>query len=116
RDLGEELSLEAEWILGTIFHFGYGAAWGMIYALAEEQLDLHPAVGGTALGGLIYAITFPEWGGAVQTQVERPPEARTSRMTFVAASVAFSFGLATAYASHAMRARVRDRIRDRLHL
>ena len=110
RDLGKEMPIEAEWLLGTLFHFGYGATWGILYSLADEHLDLHPAAGGTALGGLIYAITFPDWGGAVQTQVERPPEVRTSRMTFVAASVAFTFGLATAYASHAMKLRLRDRV------
>ena len=108
-DLGEDLPLEAEWILGTLFHVGYGATWGMLYALAEDELNLHPAVGGAALGALIYAITFPRWGVAVQTDVERPPEARTTRMTFVAASVAMSFGLATAFASHALRPRLRDR-------
>lgn len=110
RDLGEDLPLEAEWILGTLFHLGYGATWGMLYALAEDELDLHPAIGGTALGALIYAITFPRWGVAVQTEVERPPQVRTRRMTIVAASVALSFGLATAYASHALRPRLLDRM------
>ena len=110
RDMGEELPLELEWILGTIFHFGYGATWGMLYALLEEEIDLHPAIGGTALGALIYGITFPRWGGAVQTDVERPPEVRTRRMTFVAASVALTFGLTTAFVSHAIRPRLRDRL------
>lgn len=111
RDLGRELSLEAEWVLGTLFHFGYGAAWGAIYGLVEERLEPHPLVGGGALGALIYAITFPRWGGAVQTQVERPPEARTRRMTFVAASVAMTYGIATAYAVAAMKPRVTRRLR-----
>jgi hypothetical protein len=107
RDVGEEMPLEAEWLLGTLFHFGYGAAWGMLYAMADEHLDMHPALGGTALGAVIYAITFPEWGVAVQTQVEKPPHQRTDRMTFVAASVALTFGLATAYASNALKLRSR---------
>lgn len=110
RDLGEELPLAAEWVLGTLFHFGYGAGWGMLYALLDEELDVHPAVGGAAMGAIIYGITFPRWGGAVQTQVERPPEERTSRMTFVAASVALTFGLTTAYAAHALKLRLRDRV------
>ena len=109
RDFGEDLPLEVEWILGTLFHFGYGVTWGMLYALLEEEVELHPALGGTALGALIYGITFPRWGAAVQTDVERPPEARTRRMTFVAASVALTFGLTTAFVSHAMRPRLRDR-------
>lgn len=105
RRFGEDLPLELEWLLGTAFHFGYGATWGALYALLEEQVEMHPAAGGAALGALIYGITFPRWGGAVQTDVERPPEVRTRRMTFVAASVALSFGLATAYASHTLRQR-----------
>ena len=109
RDLGEDLPLAAEWVLGTLFHFGYGAAWGMLYALLDDQLDVHPAVGGAAMGAVIYGITFPRWGGAVQTQVERPPEARTRRMTFVAASVALTFGLSTAYAAHELKLRLRER-------
>jgi len=107
RDLGKEMPIELEWILGTLFHFGYGAAWGILYSLVDEEFDLHPAIGGAAMGGIIYAITFPRWGGAVQTQVERPPEARTGRMTLVAASVALTFGVATAYAAHALRLRLR---------
>jgi hypothetical protein len=110
RDLGQELPLEAEWALGTVFHFGYGALWGALYGIAEDKLRPPPLVGGAALGGLIYAITFPRWGGAVQTQVERPPEVRTSRMTFVAASVALTYGVATAYATHAMKPRPRRRL------
>jgi hypothetical protein len=112
RDLGAELPLEAEWALGTLFHFGYGATWGAIYGMAEEQLEPHPLVGGAALGALIYAITFTRWGGAVQTQVERPPEVRTRRMTFVAASVAMTYGIATAYATRAMKPRPKQRLLD----
>ena len=47
------------------------------------------------LGAVIYLITFPKWGAAVLTGTERPAGARTPRMTFVAASVAMAFGIAT---------------------
>src|SRR5690606_9554089 len=109
RDIGKDMPIELEWILGTLFHFGYGASWGILYSLVDEEFDLHPAIGGAAMGGIIYAITFPRWGGAVQTQVERPPETRTRRMTFVAASVALTFGVSTAYAVNALRLRPRRR-------
>lgn len=95
-DLGQTLSPVERWTLGTGFHLGYGAFWGASYALIRERYPVHPVVGGTLLGGLIYFITFPRWGGAVQTQTERPPEERTSRMTFVAASVTLGFGILTA--------------------
>lgn len=108
RDLGKEMPIEAEWALGTFFHFGYGAAWGILYSLIDEEFEVHPALGGAALAALIYAITFPRWGGAVQTQVERPPQVRTRRMSLVAASVTISFGLTTAYVSHALKLRLRE--------
>lgn len=95
RDLGEDLSPTAEWTLGTAFHLGYGAFWGASYAAARERTGVDPLVGGTALGALIWGITFPRWGGAVQTQTERPPEQRTWRMEVVLASVALGFGLST---------------------
>ncbi len=102
-DMGTTLSAAERWTLGTAFHLGYGAAWGAAYALVQERFPVHPLIGGTLLGGFIYLITFPRWGGAVQTQAERPPEVRTRRMTFVAASVTLAFGFATAITYQALR-------------
>lgn len=93
---GESLSPVTKWMLGTAFHLGYGAFWGALYAAGRERRPVNPLLGGSLLGGLIYGITFPRWGGAVQTRTERPPGRRTERMTFVAASVTLAFGLATA--------------------
>lgn len=106
-DVGIDVSVAAKWALGTVFHFGYGAAWGAGYALACERRPVHPLLGGALLSGLIYVITFPRWGGAVQTQTERPPEERTDGMDIVAASVCLSFGVATALLNEALRSRIR---------
>lgn len=95
-DLGQTLSVVERWTLGTGFHLGYGALWGMSYALVREHHSVHPVMGGTLLAGLIYAITFSSWGGAVQTRTERPPGERTRRMTFVTASVTLGFAIPTA--------------------
>jgi hypothetical protein len=103
RDVGLTLPASAEWVLGTAFHLGYGVTWGALYAAARERLHPHPVAGGLALGALIYGITFPRWGGAVQTQTERPPEHRTRAMEFVAASVTLGYGLATALAYEKIR-------------
>ncbi len=93
--LGRDPSPDQEWVLGSVFHVAYGAGWGAMYGLAARRFDFSPLLGGAALGTLIYGITFPRWGGAVLTGTERPPEQRTARMTFVAWSVALSFGVAT---------------------
>ena len=90
-----KLSSRHHWVLGTLFHFGYGAFWGAGYALAVRDREVSPLVGGTLLGGLIYALAFPRWGAAVVTKTERPPEKRTAKMNIVAWSVALSYGVAT---------------------
>lgn len=104
--VGERVSPPTAWVLGTAFHFGYAAFWGAVYALARERFRFSPVVGGAILGGLIYGITFPSWGGAVQTEVERPPEVRSRRMTFVALSVAAAFGMSTAMVYERFRNKV----------
>lgn len=94
--VGEDLSTRAAWALGTVFHLGYGAGWGALYALARERRPVDPLIGGLALGGVIYAVTFPRWGGAVQTRTERSWKRRSREMEVVAASITLGFGLATA--------------------
>lgn len=107
KRLGEAIGVEpsnpTKWALGTAFHFGYGAFWGMTYAALRERRPLHPVVGGALLGGLIYAVTFPRWGGAVQTGTERRPGRRSDGMEVVAASVCLSFGVVAAFANEALR-------------
>lgn len=104
-DLGTMLSAAQRWTLGTAFQLGYGAAWGVAYALVRERYPIHLVAGGPLLGGLTDLITFPWWGGGVQTQTERPPGIRTRRMTVVAASVTLAFELVTAISYHAPRGR-----------
>lgn len=96
--MGKPLPEDVKWLAATAFHFAYAAAWGTLYAAASRRRPLHPLVGGLALGGLIYAITFPRWGGAVRTRTEPPPGARSARKEVVLATATFAFGLGTALA------------------
>jgi hypothetical protein len=105
RDVGVDLSAPAKWTLGTAFHLGYGATWGAGYAAVRERYPVHPLVGGALLAGIIYGITFPNYGTAVQTQTERPVGVRTRRMEVVLASICLSFGLTTALAYERLRKR-----------
>lgn len=102
---GESLSDPARWALGTAFHLGYGAFWGGSYALVRERTGRAPAALGAGLGALIYGITFPRWGGAVQTGTENPPERRSTGEEVLLLSVALGFGLATAYLYEPLRPR-----------
>jgi hypothetical protein len=98
---GESLPDSWRWMLGTLFHYGYGASWGALYALLDGWLAARhrpppPLLGGSLLGAVLYALAFGPLGMAVQTGTERPPERRPAAKTAVAWSVALTFGLVAA--------------------
>lgn len=94
--LEQELPEDSKWLAASAFHFGYATFWGSLYALLYERRPVRPFLGGLALGGFIWLITFPPWGGAVLSGSERPPGQRSLRMEIVMGSAAFTFGLGTA--------------------
>jgi len=93
---GLRLREDTKWLAASAFHFGYAVFWGGAYALAYQRWRPHPVVGGAALSTLIYAITFPHWGGAVLTGTESPPHRRSWRQELVLATAALTFGFGTA--------------------
>jgi hypothetical protein len=96
RLAGVRLREDTRWLAASAFHFGYATFWGTLYALAHRRWRPHPLIGGAVLGGVIYAATFPHWGGAVVTGSEPPPHRRSWRLEVVLATAAMSFGLVTA--------------------
>lgn len=103
RQAGTDVSPAQKWVLGTLFHYAYGAGWGAAYALGRELSGTTPARGGGLMGGLIYGLTFPPGGLGEKTRAERPRERRTRRMELVALSVSAGFGLAAALCYEAVR-------------
>ena len=87
---------DTKWLAASAFHFGYATFLGAVYALAYRRWRPHPLLGGAALGALIYAITFPHWGGAVLSGTEPPPHRRSWRQELVLVTAALTFGLGTA--------------------
>jgi len=87
---------DVKWLAASAFHFGYAALWGALYALAYERRPVHPLAGGLLLAGVIYAITFTPWGGAVQSGAEMPPRQRSRRKEAVLVTAPLTFGLGTA--------------------
>ncbi len=96
RRLNTRVPEDTRWLLASTFHFGYASFWGVLYALAYERWHVRPWVGGLAMAALIHAITFPEWGAAVQIGSEAPPRHRSWRMEVVYLTAPLIFGLGTA--------------------
>jgi hypothetical protein len=113
---GRSLPDSWRWALGTLFHYGYGAFWGALYALLEGWLAARrrpppPLLGGAALGAVLYALAFSRLGLAVQAGTERPPERRPAAKTAMAWSVALTFGLVTATLTPRWRPSLRPSLR-----
>ena len=105
RFTGTTPSSPTEWLLATVFHFGYAAQWGALYALVQAWRPTPPLVGGSMLAGLIYTLAFSPWGAATQTGTERRPARREIRETILHWTAALSFGLTTAYVYEWLRRR-----------
>jgi hypothetical protein len=102
------LSPPLQWLLAALFHFGYAAQWGTVYALIHELHPTPPLVGGPQLAALIYSVAFSPWGAATQTGTERPPEYRSNRETLLHWTAALSFSLTAAYAFRWLRGEPRS--------
>ncbi len=96
RRVNRRLPEDTKWLLASAFHFGYASMWGVLYALARERWRMPAWLGGLAMGGVIHAITFPDWGAAVQSGSEAPPRHRTWRHEVVFLTAPLVFGLGTA--------------------
>jgi hypothetical protein len=94
--LGKRLPEDVKWLGAASFHFGYAAIWGVMYALVQQRVRMNPWLGGAALSGFIYAITFPDWGGAVRCGSEPAPRFRSWPKEIVLASAPICFGFGTA--------------------
>jgi hypothetical protein len=105
RFVGTTPSSPTQWIAATIFHFGYAAQWGAVYALSQQWRRTPPLVGGPMLAALIYALAFSSWGAATQTGTERHPRSRPLRETLMHWTAALSFSLTVAYAYEWLRRR-----------
>jgi hypothetical protein len=65
-----------DWVLGTAFHFGYGASWGRIYGLARPATRLPSLLLVGLLWSAIYLTAFSRPGVGTRTGTEQPPERR----------------------------------------
>jgi hypothetical protein len=95
-----EPSVPVRWMLAGGFHFGYAAAWGLVYAALQRWRPAQPHVGGPLLAALIYALAFSPWGAATRTGTERDVVTRPIAETLLhwTAALGFSLPLAVLFA------------------
>ncbi len=96
---GTTLNDETREVAGQILHWGYGAAWGAVYGLAESRLDAPLVLGATVFGGVIALVAntvMPELG------VMRGPGQQPTSKTVLQSGLAMLYGWTTALAFRAL--------------
>lgn len=98
-----------DWVFGTLFHFGYGVAWGYIYALARRWSAVPGLLLGGGMGLVIYLLAFSRVGAGTRSQTESDPRHRQWQKQLSLVGVAWTFALSTAvvYDRLVQRARAR---------
>jgi hypothetical protein len=94
---GHRQNAVRDWILGTLFHIGYGLGWGVFLGLARRWSSMPPLPLGALTGGLIYLLAFSRRGVGTMTATEPPPSARGWRKEASLVAVAWAYAFATAF-------------------
>lgn len=104
RDRLSKSAFEASW---TILHFGYGATWGVAYALAQEKvLNIgRPGLAGPVFGALLWVLGYCGWLPVLGLY---PPPTRLPNRKVAAELVATHviYGTATAVVQRVLRTRL----------
>jgi hypothetical protein len=93
KEMGTSVEPEMRWALAALFHFGYAAGWGGLYALVDRWLRPKPLIGAAAMAGLIYLAAFSRWGGGTRTGTEPHPDRRPVRDAVLQWTAALSFSV-----------------------
>lgn len=93
---GVQISETHAMAAGMSVHMGYSALWGAIYGVVQDRLHPPDLLHGLALGGLVYAADFKEWGLLPKIGVLPPPSAQEPVQAAIPVMAHVVFGLATA--------------------
>jgi hypothetical protein len=93
---GRRGSAPRDWTLGTLFHLGYGAGWGVLLGLLGRLTGVSPLPLGGIGGALVYLAAFSSRGVGTLTGTEPPPRLRDWRKQVSLVAVSSTFALATA--------------------
>lgn len=97
---GRQGNAPRDWTLGTLFHVGYGVAWGTALSLGRKATGAPPLVTGAVGSALIYAAAFSSRGVGTLSLTEPPSSARGWRKQVSLVAVASTFAMATAVLDH----------------
>ena len=93
---GKSANRERDWILGTLFHLGYGIGWGCAFGLVRRRSGIPSLMLGGATGLLIYLLAFSGVGVGTRTRTEQHPRRRSWRKQISLIVIAWTFALSTA--------------------
>ena len=93
---GKSANRERDWVLGTLFHLGYGIGWGCAFGLARRWSGIPSPLLGGAAGLLIYVLAFSGVGVGTWTGTEQHPRRRSWRKQISLVVIAWTFALSTA--------------------
>ncbi|HEV2121424.1 MAG TPA: hypothetical protein VGW38_01450 [Chloroflexota bacterium] len=65
-----------DWLLGSLFHFGYGAGWGIALARGRTLARLPGVLVAFPISLMIYLVAFSRVGAGTILQVEEHPTQR----------------------------------------
>src|SRR5579884_1702481 len=110
---GQDTHPLLDWILGSVFHFGYGLGWGALFGLLRRHLPLPSLALGSAMGGAIYLIAFSRAGVGTRTGSEAHPDRRPWQKQVSLLSVAMGYALSVAVVFDRLPGRPLPSIRGR---
>lgn len=97
RRSGRRANPVRDWVLGTLFHLGYGLGWGTLFGMARRWSGLPSWVLASAAGLLIYLAAFSGLGAGTRTGTEHKPERRPWRKQFSLVAVALTYVITLAW-------------------
>lgn len=74
--LGRPAEPARDWLIGTLFHYGYGAGWGIALARGRTLSRLPGVLVAFPISLMIYLLAFSRMGAGTIMRVEKHPSER----------------------------------------
>src|SRR4051794_20878325 len=96
RIASHQTSPATDWLLGTLFHVGYGLGWGSLFGVLRRWTGWPSGLLGSAVAGTLYALQFTRFGVGTPTGTQAAPERRPweKQVSLVTLVLPYAFSLA----------------------